>query len=76
MIWLALLAALIIGAPLLMFGLASIASYVGIVPVVSGGFGAIVLFGSLPVPAAIIVSVIVIVVYLGYLLINKETEEK
>ena len=74
MIWLYLFIALIIVAPLLMFASASIASYVGIIPVVSGGLGAIVLFGSLPVPAAMIVSITVVAVYLGYLLINKETK--
>ena len=64
------LVVLLIGLPIAMFGLASIASYVGITQVVSGGLGAIVLFSSLPVPAAAIVSVTIIAVYLVYCLIN------
>ena len=65
------LVVLLIGLPIAMFGLASLASYVGITQVVSGGLGAIVLFSSLPVPAAAIVSVTIIAVYLVYCLINK-----
>ena len=76
MIWVVLIIVITMGLPVLMFGLASLASYIGIVPVVTGGLGAIVLFGSLPIPAAMIVSVIVIAVYLGYRLISKETGEK
>ena len=75
MIWLALFAVMVIGVPLLMLGLASLSSYIGINQVVTGGLGAIVLFGSLPIPAAAIVSIVSIAVYLGYRLINKETGE-
>ena len=71
MFWVISLAVIIIGTPLLMFAIASLAAEIGLVPVVTGGFVLLIMCSAVSLAAALSMAISGGIVWAVYRLLNK-----